>query len=133
LSALALFVFATTAFAEECLVGTRLLNFDETMASCTELIRRDPTNAEAYEERGHLYAMKASISRNIDDHNSAIADYTRAISITQNVALLYYARGLEYEAINDFGRAIADLRRMLELLPNSSIAIEALRRLNARP
>ena len=142
ISALAMLVFATTAFAEECLVGTRLLNFDETMASCTELIRRDPTNAEAYAERGRLHAMSAMVSGNIDEHNRAIADFTQAIAIDPNDPNLYYDRGLEHEAIKEFQLAITDFRRMLDLIQKhhprardswKNQAIDALKRLNAYP
>jgi Flp pilus assembly protein TadD len=137
--ALALLMLSTTALAQECLHGTRLVDLDAAVASCTQLIRREPTNVEAYMERGHLYVLAAMVTNKIDNYKRAIEDFTRAISLAPNDPNPYHHRGLAYEDLKDVERAIGDFRQMLDLIDKHpratdgwrNMAIDALKRLKA--
>ncbi len=57
-------------------------NFDAAISACTEAIRLDAKNAEAFWGRGRAYMMKG-------DMDKAIADFTEAIRLNPRHALAY--------------------------------------------
>lgn len=120
--ALCLILGATAVFAdagEDCYKA----NGDVGIAGCTELIRRNPSNAVAYYNRGNNHAGKK-------EHHRAIADYTKAIEINPKLASAYYNRAIGYRnrahanprdydpaIANDL--AIADFTKAIELEPDA--------------
>lgn len=75
--------------------------------AATVAIGRDPTYWMAYTFRAHSYL-------NINEHELALADFDRAISLRQTDEDLYYSRGTvlaamgrHREAIEDFGQCLA--------------------------
>ena len=46
-----------------------------------------------------------------DQHEKAIADYSRAIELMPKEPLLYLGRGKSYSALNEIEKAIADFRK----------------------
>ena len=64
-------------------------------------IKEDPSNAEAYYDRGRAYG-------NLDKVKKAIADFTKAIGLKPRYSKAYYARAIGYferkkyrECLND--------------------------------
>jgi len=77
----------------------------------------------AYNGRGNVYYSKR-------DYDRAIADYTEAIKINPNDAVLYANRGNAYREKRDYDRAIADYEAALRISPNNADAKQQLE--NAR-
>ena len=122
---------------------------DRSIATCSEVIRRDARAAWAYNNRGIAYKTKADYDRAIADYNTAIAidpkhvsaytnrglayynkkdydhaiaDYNRAIEINPKFALAYNNRGLVYYKKKDYDRAVADYNRAIEINPKFALA-----------
>jgi tetratricopeptide (TPR) repeat protein len=96
---------------------------DRAIADFTETIRLDPNDADAFFERGQTWANN---KRN-PDH--AIADYGEAIRLNPNFAVAINNRGLLYERIGSFDRALADFRAVLANDPSAATAAERIRRI----
>ena len=88
---------------------------DRSIATCSEVIRRDARAAWAYNNRGLAYYNKK-------DYDRAIADYNRAIEIDPKYALAYNNRGLVYYNKTDYERAIADYKKAIEIDPKQALA-----------
>jgi tetratricopeptide (TPR) repeat protein len=73
----------------------------EAIEKFSEIITADPTDADAWFNRGHSYQKQGDL-----DH--AIADYDRAIACDPNYAPAYSSRGHAYHDKGDLDRAIAD-------------------------
>ena len=74
------------------------------------MIRLDPKDALAFDNRGLAYAAKG-------DSDTAIADYNEAIRLDPKDALAFNNRGLAYAAKGDNDRAIADYNEAIRLDP----------------
>lgn len=77
------------------------------IAACTEVIRRNPRHAGAYQNRAVFHEKK-------DEREQAIADYTRAIEIKPEAELFEY-RGMQYILTGKSTLALADYTRAIEL------------------
>jgi tetratricopeptide (TPR) repeat protein len=66
--------------------------------------------ADAYINRGNVYAKK-------HDYDRAIADYTKAIEVNPQYADAYFNRGNVYAKKHDYDRAIADFTKVIEMKP----------------
>jgi tetratricopeptide (TPR) repeat protein len=116
---------------------------DRAIADYTQTIRLDPNNAHAYNNRGNAYHARgefysnagltarfngnnadadANMNRAKTYYNSAIADYTQAIRLDPNAAVLYLSRGIAYMAIGGQNNAIADYTQAIRLDPNFAAA-----------
>ena len=129
--------------------GHRYFNFpsrrDEMLVNFTEAIRINSNDADAYYNRGVVYAQQQkwdlaladftqAIKLNPDDAEAynnrgvvyrnqqkwdlALADFTQAIRINSNYALAYRNRGLVYRELRDINKAREDLQRAAELYRN---------------
>jgi serine/threonine-protein kinase len=61
--------------------------YDTEIAECSEAIRLNPDNAEAYRSRGDAYYEE-------DDYASAIEDYSKAIELDPNNVYAYHRRNV---------------------------------------
>jgi tetratricopeptide (TPR) repeat protein len=86
---------------------------DKDIDDYTKAIELNPNEASAYIRRGVAYEAKR-------DYNNAIADFTTAINMRDNVGYLY--RGSAYQEKREYDRAIADLSKFIEMNPNASLA-----------
>lgn len=84
---------------------------------CSTWIDLDPTNAEAYYDRGNAYNTSSF-------HDQAIADYTKAITLKPGFALAYYTRGTMYFADGLYDQAISDYTKAILHKPNDAWAYE---------
>lgn len=87
---------------------------DRAIAANTAAIRLDPTDAEAYRNRGLGYRLKG-------EHGRALADFTEAIRLGPRYAAAYYARGSTYHTMGEHDKAIADYTETIRLDPKSEI------------
>ena len=62
-------------------------------------------------QRGVVYGRR-------DDHERAIAAFSKAIELNPNHANSYYNRGVAYGQTDDYERAIEDFNKAIELNPN---------------
>ncbi|MEA1887454.1 MAG: tetratricopeptide repeat protein [Bacteroidota bacterium] len=133
------FIDARLALAD-LLVRTGEL--DEAMQHCSEVIRRDDRNTEAYLVRSKIYIKQLDypsaindISRNIllepenaehyltrgsyyqefNQHPNAINDFTKAIALDSSKPDYYYSRANSYEEIMDYEKAAKDYSTITEL------------------
>jgi endogenous inhibitor of DNA gyrase (YacG/DUF329 family) len=86
-----------------------------TTADYGKAIELNPSNADAYYERGDAYDE-------LGEYEKAIADYNTAIELDPNHALAYYNRGCAYGEMGEYGKAIADYNKAIELDPNDAHA-----------
>lgn len=80
------------------------------IADYTDAIRRNPTDASAYYNRGNAYSARGDTDR-------AIADYTATIRLDPTHADAYYNRGNAYSNKGDTDRALADYTATIRLDP----------------
>jgi len=79
------------------------------ITGCTTLINNNPNDEAAYYNRGIEYANK-------DDHDKAIADFSKAISIKPDYARAYNSRGFSfYVGKDDYSHAISDYTKAIDL------------------
>jgi tetratricopeptide (TPR) repeat protein len=74
-------------------------------------IEQEPNIAEAYNDRGNAYY-------GLKQHERAIEDYNKAITLNPNLAQAYNNRGLAYAGLNEHERAIEDYNKAITLNPN---------------
>ena len=77
-------------------------------------IQLNPSNADAYYNRGDAYDE-------MGEYGKAIADYSKAIELAPNHAPAYYNRGCAYGEIGAYDKAIADYTKAIGLNPNDSL------------
>jgi tetratricopeptide (TPR) repeat protein len=73
-----------------------------------EAIRLNPTDVDAYHNRGLSYAL-------LGQYEKAIEDYNEAIRLDPTMAGAYHNRGLAYQAIGNPKKAEMDFQRYLDL------------------
>jgi tetratricopeptide (TPR) repeat protein len=83
-------------------------DLDLSIRSCTQLIRQDPRDYQAYTSRGVSYGNKK-------DPDRAIADYTKAIEIKSDFSDAIINRANEYRTKGEYDRAIGEYDRVLAL------------------
>ncbi|MFN8496577.1 MAG: tetratricopeptide repeat protein [Anaerolineae bacterium] len=79
-----------------------------TIASLSDIIARDPTNAQAYFDRAEMY-------RDQGDYQSAIPDYTRATLLLPGYAPAYSGLANCYLDSGDSVRALENYNKAIEL------------------
>jgi tetratricopeptide (TPR) repeat protein len=75
----------------------------------------DPKYAEAYYNRGVLYAQKGDFDR-------AIAEFTKALKFNAKDANSYMNRGIAYAKKGKYDRAVKDYEKALEINPRQVFA-----------
>ncbi|WP_448519944.1 tetratricopeptide repeat protein [Rhodoflexus sp.] len=88
-------------------------NYTQSITLLGKVISRHADHLAAYKLRAQAFAA-------INDYNSAIADYTKAIEITPNDPNLYIGRSEAYRALGNMKAALEDLDAAI-LLENNSI------------
>ncbi|MCH7997832.1 MAG: tetratricopeptide repeat protein, partial [Chloroflexi bacterium] len=73
-------------------------------------VELDPEFTDAYIGLGMLHFQ-------LQDWESAAADFTRIIELTPGEAMAYYNRALAYQAIGDFQQSVADYTDAIRLDP----------------
>jgi tetratricopeptide (TPR) repeat protein len=92
---------------------TRDAAADVTMAAADydDAIRIDPTNAEAFNNRGRAREAEGDVK-------GAVADFNKAIRLDPNFVEALNNRGVARQAVGDFVGAIADFDKAIRLDPN---------------
>lgn len=80
------------------------------IGSLTEVIARNPTDANAYNTRGAAYAR-------ISKYQEAIADFTKAVALKPGFAAAFTNRALAYRELNKDEEALADFNRAVQSGP----------------
>ncbi len=87
------------------------IDYDREFKRINELIKKDGKNADAFYNRGWLFASKGAL-------NEALRDYNRAIEIDKTQADIYYNRGLLHVKMKRYDLAVKDLDAAIMLNPN---------------
>jgi tetratricopeptide (TPR) repeat protein len=104
------------AHAARGAVWAKQRKLNEALSELDEAIRLNPTDdAFSYINRGWLRCL-------LGQFELALADCSQAISIDPNNPEAYRSRAAVYERRRDFGSAIADMTRLLELRPGDADA-----------
>jgi hypothetical protein len=80
--------------------------YDQAIATCTEAMRENPADAEAYLYRGRAYQLRNALG----DPARAIADLTEAIRLAPEASDAYYYRSLVYRDLGN--QQLADVDDM---------------------
>jgi tetratricopeptide (TPR) repeat protein len=84
------------------------------IADLDQLIARDSNNAEAYK-------LRAEARWNLNEHQSALADFTQAIRTNPKDMNAYQRRAVLYESdLKDYQAALADLSQIIRIKPNDA-------------
>ena len=86
-----------------------------TMDQINDAIKKYPTSAVNYYNRGMLYSSELN-------HTKAIEDYTRAINLDPYLSVAYLNRSVEYLFLNELDKALSDSSKAIQLNPNLSEA-----------
>jgi tetratricopeptide (TPR) repeat protein len=92
--AVALRMDLVEAYLRRAVAYYYLENFDGTIADCTEALRLDPGNAEAYDYRGDAHFAKAGKvpDMNLAEVNLALQDYSKSIELDPDCAPVFNSR-----------------------------------------
>jgi tetratricopeptide (TPR) repeat protein len=123
---------------------------EDAVAYCTDRIRRNDKDAEAYAMRGCAWQEKGELDNALKDYgeairlvpknpsgfnsrgsvwqakkeyDKAIADYTEAIRLDPKDAWTFTNRGFVWQAKKDYDRAIADYTEAIRLDPENSVVV----------
>lgn len=99
-------------------------DYESAMEDFNAAVRRDPYNADAYNERGNLLRLQ-------EQYEQSIVDYTMALRIDPQHEAAYYNRGLAHHALENYDYAEVDFTRALELNPGIAPAYELRGRIRA--
>ena len=88
----------------------------------TQAIELDPTIADAYFQRGGLYASELPKERG--GYEAAIADYTRCLEINPTNAPARWNRATYYTSVGKFNESIADWTTYIEGGTDFSVEVE---------
>ncbi len=80
-----------------------------------QLIKKDPKNASAYYNRGHVFQKLGNLK-------AAIRDYTAAIELNGKDSDAFYNRGLVYARAGNYDAALKDFAIAIKLNPMSADA-----------
>ena len=84
---------------------------DKSIADCSQAIQLDPSDADAYSNRAHVYYARRQ-------YNHAIEDLNEAIRLHPSDADLLSNRGLAYNNMGQYDHAIEDLSQAIRLNPD---------------
>ena len=85
------------------------------IASLTEVIQRNPNDAQAYNMRGTVLGRAGR-------NQEALADFNKAVALDANYAQAYANRGLVHRQINQLDLALADYNKALAIDQNYAAA-----------
>jgi tetratricopeptide (TPR) repeat protein len=85
------------------------------VALLTEVIRRAPTNAGAYLNRGSAEASAGEVTL-------AIGDYTTALHLQHDLVEAWYNRGTTYTHLRRYENVVADFTEAIRLKPDFALA-----------
>ena len=85
------------------------------IASLSEVIQRNPNDAQAYNVRGSVLGRAGK-------REEALADFNKAIALDPNYAQAYANRGLLHRQMNRLEPALADYDRAISIDPNYATA-----------
>jgi len=88
-------------------------HFEDAEKGFTEVLAQDPNNIEAVKGRGYCLL-------NMDRLEAAVADLDRVLASRPDDAATLRRRSKAHALLRDFPRAISDLRRTIELIPNAT-------------
>ena len=91
------------------------VNHEIEMRKLNNLINMGSKDADAFYNRGWLYAYK-------EDPQMAEKDYSQAIGINTEYADAYYNRGLAYVKMKKYQQAVADFTQAIKLNPRATDA-----------
>ncbi len=103
------------AIAQKAFQATNQGDFAQAEIYWTELIEEFPRNPAVWSNRGNVRVIQ-------DKLDAAIADFDRAIAITDRYPDPYLNRGIAYELKQDWQHAIADYNQVLEIDPQDPVA-----------
>jgi tetratricopeptide (TPR) repeat protein len=99
-------------FTGEKPIPKKDLNDEIEMQKLNNLIDRENQNADAYYNRGLLYANKGNLQ-------VAEKDYSKAIEIDRRYEDAYYNRGLVFAKMKKYEQAVRDFAQAITLKPNA--------------
>lgn len=102
---------------ERCSVYLSLARMTDVISDCTAALAIDPARERAYTLRGTAFRKSGSF-------REALADFTRAVELAPTPDN-YFQRSAVYQLLGDPGKAILDLDKMLNVMPESPPALLA--------
>ncbi len=108
---LAVYITITLLPVQNIIKEKKIASFKNKVKIYTLRIKNDPTNYEAYVDRGIAYAK-------LDLQDLAVEDYNKAIEFNKNFFEAYYERANVYSDSGQFDWAIEDYRKALKRAPN---------------
>jgi len=94
---------------------------DRLLASCNEVLRRDPKNRDAYRLRGQLHQRQGQFAQAVADLNEAL----HGDSPDSLKAQAYHLRGQAHADLGNFAQARQDFAEAVHLDPSLGAASEA--------
>lgn len=98
------------------------------IAVCSEVIKKDPSNAQAFRDRGYLLC---SLSR----FNDSLPDFDQVIELCSSSSEGYYWRGMANMQLSRYAEAAIDFTNAIQMEPNKpqnlfgrALSLRALRR-----
>ena len=91
-------------------------NYQGIIQDYTQVIKINPANYEAYNNRGYPFAC-------IGGHLEAVKDYARALMIDGNSVSTYLTRGISYHHFEEHQKAINDFNSVIKIEPQNADAI----------
>lgn len=83
-------------------------NYQGIIQDWTKVLKINPANHEAYNNRGYTFSL-------IGAHTEAIKDYTFALMIDNGSAVTYLNRGISFHHIDECKKAISDFNSVIEI------------------
>lgn len=84
------------------------IDYDQEIKMLDGLIKRESKNADAFYNRGWLYAAKGNLEQ-------ALSNYTQAVQINRKFGDAYYNRGLLYVTMEKYELAVQDFDEAIKL------------------
>ena len=92
-----------------------LQNYDKAIEDFTAVLKLDPENPQAVNNRGFTYYLR-------NEPKKAVADFTVAIGLNPKSGLAYNNRGFNRQMFGDYAGAIEDFNKAIELSPKYALA-----------
>ena len=109
-------------YINRSVIRLRVRDYNGAILDCDQSIQRWPNFSEAYVNRGAALI-------NLDRPNDALKELDHAIGMgLDKLHLAYYNRAMAKEALQDIRGAYNDLRKVVELMPEYTLAQEQLKR-----
>jgi tetratricopeptide (TPR) repeat protein len=90
------------------------------IALFSEAIRRDPTNAAAYLNRG---SNRGIANFELGHYDDALVDYSVAIDRDPKLSYCYFSRGSLYLTLGEYQKAVSDFTTALGERPSDALAL----------